>query len=561
MATFTLNIAPTATIAGCPNIECECGRITVLLGANGTGKSQTLRLLKDSAATFGAGRKRVYVEGGRVVAPLSGKLNLHLIQQQEVQHQAPGQQKQPTLDEQYDKSLTERLQQRLNFVFHKLALQADPHKRKCFDMFRAWQHRGRQGAPPPFDDTLLDKVFDRFQRVFPDITLSSNPKTFEVFCQKDGKSYPVADLSDGEKQVLAMLADLTSCAPPNAVFLVDEPELNLHPLLACRLWNVIESELPDAIFIYGTHCISFAMRACVETRILLGRRGEPAQPLPDIAGLDSQRAEEFLGAIPAVVVARNVVAVEGKEDSFDTRFYQWLLGDEYKVVPVGSCESVGAAARGAGLWSKIATTVRIRGVIDRDYRTDVEIEKLCQDNLVVLDFHEAESYLCEPKFVFDFSQSLQIKPVTCTEIEDKILTFAAQQANRTAYARTMRRAFFRFQLDASADWVNRVDIPQILTQIEQSVSKEIQRLSTMNVETVQSLFLSEKKIIDDLIGRRDATSLLAIVPGKELLMDLVRLLGLRDLAGFLNAVSHKMTPAQYPHLAKLQKRILDAFAA
>ena len=129
MATFMLNIAPTTTIAGCPHIRCECGRITVLLGANGTGKSQALRLLKDSAATFGADRKRVYVEGGRVVAPLSGKLNLHFIQLQEVQHQAPGQQKQPTLDEQYDKSLTERLQHRLNFVFHKLALQADPHKR------------------------------------------------------------------------------------------------------------------------------------------------------------------------------------------------------------------------------------------------------------------------------------------------------------------------------------------------------------------------------------------------------------------------------------------------
>ena len=300
----------------------------------------------------------------------------------------------------------------------------------------------------------------------------------------------------------------------------------------------------------------------VETRILLGRRSEPAQPLPDITGLDSQRAEEFLGAIPAIVVARNVVAVEGKEESFDTTFYQWLLGDEYKIVPVGSCESVGAAARGAGLWSKIATTVRIRGVIDRDYRTDVEIEKLCQDNLVVLDFHEAESYLCEPKFVFDFSQSLQIKPVTCTEIEDKILNFAAQQANQTAYARTMRRAFFRFQLaDASMDWVSRVDIPQILTQLEQSVSKEIQRLSTMNAEAVQSLFLSEKKRIDDLIGRRDATSLLAIVPGKELLMDLVRLLGLRRFGRVPERCFSQDDAGEYPHLAKLRNRILDAFAS
>ena len=557
-AGFRLTIGQNEAFPGCPSMDCECGRITVLLGANGTGKSRILKRVKDSKGALGPGRKCVYIEGGRVVQPLAGKPPI--VNQKRGQPQ-PNQPKQPTLEEQYEKSLTNLLQQRLQLVFRLLVAQSDPHKRRYFDTLRRWEKSGGEGEPPKREDTLLDRVFDRFHQVFPDISLDCDPESFEVSCKKGNERYPVSDLSDGEKQVLAMLADLTSCAPPDAAFIVDEPELNLHPLLACRVWDVVEADRPKALFVYGTHCISFAMRRSVETRILLGRRGESAQLLPDIRGMDRQEAEEFLGAIPAIAVANKVVVVEGREESFDTGFYQWLLGDEYKVVPVGSCESVVAAARGAGLWEKIAATVRIGGVVDRDYRAETQISSLNGESLVVLDFHEAESYLCGPEFVVDFAQAVHANTVSRAAIEDKIMEFAEETMNHTAFERTAKRASNRFQLSSgSNNWVKSAKPDDIQKTLAKLVEKELQRFGSITtVQAVHDIFAEEMTRIEKLINSRDVRGLLTVVPGKELLMRLVRLVGLQDMTGFLNAVSHHMTPDKYPCLKALADRLLSVF--
>lgn len=555
-----LNVGQNAAFPGSPSVECECGRVTVVLGANGTGKSRILKKLIDSTDILGAARKCVYVEGGRVVSPLAGKPPLNA-RVGRVGKRPPGEKRPWTIEEHYETSLTHTLHSRLQLVFELLVAQADPHKRRTFDALRAWKKSGRQGEQPELGDTLLDKVFDRFHQVFPDISLACDPESFEVSCRKGNETYPVGGLSDGEKQVLAMLADLASCAPPDAVFVVDEPELNLHPLLACHVWDVVEGDRPDALFIYGTHCISFAMRRSVDTRILLGRRGESAQPLPDVGGLDRQEAEEFLGAIPAIAVANKVVAVEGKEESFDTGFYQWLLGDDYKVVPVGSCDSVVAAAKGVGLWEKIAATVRIGGVVDRDYRAETEIGSLRGDSLVVvLDFHEAESYLCDPAFLVDFAHELHASTVSRTAIEAAIIKFAEQCANRTAFERTTRGAFFRFQLSSGPnDWVSRVSLEEIRRRLKALVEGEVLRLGNMNAESVDKMFVDEYRRIEKLISGNDVEGLLAIVPGKELLWGLVHLVGLQDMTGFLNAVSHHMAPDNYPRLKNLRANLLSVF--
>ena len=55
--------------AGTRALDAEFGRVNVILGANGTGKSKTIIALIQQAAIFGSGRPVVYVEGGRVVSP------------------------------------------------------------------------------------------------------------------------------------------------------------------------------------------------------------------------------------------------------------------------------------------------------------------------------------------------------------------------------------------------------------------------------------------------------------------------------------------------------------
>src|ERR1700681_1036865 len=51
---------------GVPAIAATLGRINVILGSNGTGKSKALKQLRDLRANFGD-RSPVYIEGGRVI--------------------------------------------------------------------------------------------------------------------------------------------------------------------------------------------------------------------------------------------------------------------------------------------------------------------------------------------------------------------------------------------------------------------------------------------------------------------------------------------------------------
>ena len=66
--TYPIEVTPTTHGLGMPHIKTEFGRITVLLGANGTGKSRALKAIRGMTASFGQeNRPAVYIEGGRVI--------------------------------------------------------------------------------------------------------------------------------------------------------------------------------------------------------------------------------------------------------------------------------------------------------------------------------------------------------------------------------------------------------------------------------------------------------------------------------------------------------------
>ncbi len=251
---FRMSVPENAAFPGAPSVECDCGRITVLLGANGTGKSGILRHLRGPLPGPKEQREIVLRQapvlwpGEDVSTSRAGASSRRWLGDPILQcsnaHPSLGKPSHPRRRSNMRAHSLISCKSGSNWCFTFLAAQADPHKREYFDAIRQWEVAGRNGQQPAREDTLMDRVFDRFHQVFPDIVLSCDSKSFEVLCRKGSETYRVADLSDGEKQVLAMLADLTSCAPSDAAFIVDEPELNLHPLLACRVWDVIEADRP-----------------------------------------------------------------------------------------------------------------------------------------------------------------------------------------------------------------------------------------------------------------------------------------------------------------------------
>jgi ABC-type multidrug transport system ATPase subunit len=120
----------------------------------------------------------------------------------------------------------------------------------------------------------------------------------QLFVRKDGGTpYSVSSMSEGEKQAFTLLADIAVLTNKRSVFFVDEPELNLHPTLAEKLWTSIEEAYPEDIFVYATHSLSFALRSGVDYIYAIGH-GKIDLDFSAHSKIDFR---PFLGSIPGIV--------------------------------------------------------------------------------------------------------------------------------------------------------------------------------------------------------------------------------------------------------------------
>ncbi|MDY7078870.1 MAG: AAA family ATPase [Chloroflexota bacterium] len=393
---------------GVPGLDADFGRVTVILGANGTGKSRLIQKLQALTNNFGDQRPLVHVEGGRVVqAPQSVGLTRKNIDQFNNLEEA---------DRQHRKMKRGKLADRVTHMLTLLYARGERAKSKHSDEVVEWDKHKRVGDIPQREEPPLDKLFRLFNETFPEIDISLDGKTKNLKCRKGTVPYNVSTLSDGERQVLALLADIAILGDPQSLILVDEPELNLNPYLAHRLWNSVETSMPKAVFVYATHSLSFAMRSSVDQVLVLGGQGRQAMEVSDVGAIDQEELREFLGAIPAILAAPAALVVEGQESSFDTLFYEWLLGrKDVAIVPVGGCKNVSSAVKKVGVWERLAPSIQLVGIVDRDYRDDKELSDLSAESCLTLDLHEAESYLCQPTVICHLANALvpyQLNPDT-----------------------------------------------------------------------------------------------------------------------------------------------------
>lgn len=254
---------------GLPDLRAELARVNVILGANGTGKSRTINWLSANCTLFGRKDTDVLkIEGGRAITiPNDLRINRK-------NFAAYG-----SLKTAEDRRLTlrlGRLTERIEPVLFAIHLAGQNLKVEHSDAIVEWQRAGSEGQPPMRYHPPMDDLCRKFNHVFPDVRLSFEQENSTLYCERFGNKYSPGALSDGERQVLAMLADVAAHSNPRGVILVDEPELNLEPTLACRLWDAIEDGLPDAIFVYATHSLSFALRQNVEKVIVLRGGQQPA---------------------------------------------------------------------------------------------------------------------------------------------------------------------------------------------------------------------------------------------------------------------------------------------
>jgi ABC-type cobalamin/Fe3+-siderophores transport system ATPase subunit len=530
------------------NRQIELSRVTVILGANGSGKSSVLAEALQNVGNICPGKKAVYVEGGRAI---NLQNTLQLTRQNFNQYQDYKRAK-STYEGKRQLKLSDRVYDALMVLERKeLAIKA-----KHSDDVEKWYEAGQESVYPIRETPPLERLFSLFHEIFPRLCIVYDPDAKIIKVRKGTAEYSISEMSDGEKQCFSILADFVELGDEYRLIIVDEPELNLHPELADRIWNLIEAEFPGKIYCYATHSLSFAMRSQVERVIVLSDDPENITIIEDPSDFSKIQLTEFLGSIPGIIAAKNVVVSEGEEKSFDSVFYRWVLSDEQiEVMAAGDCEQVINVCKRDGIWSRIAPKVILTGVVDRDFRENPVA------NEVILKFREAESYLAIPTLALLADSHLKIVEtrITADEIIDMIIKQLAQERYLIGANLVASKCGMRLGVSIARSVKRSCDTTETLIKhLKQSSQEELSKAAcAMGNDKIEGMITELNKTIDKALKVRDWTFALKVIDGKAIGNAVAKQIGIRNAIDLMRSISTNIKPELVEEIKQLSASLIE----
>jgi hypothetical protein len=331
-------------------------------------------------------------------------------------------------------------------------------------------------APPV---TLLDKVKRIWEEVLPHRRLAIRGGKVEATAPASATPYNGSEMSDGERVIFYLIGECLS-APSGGIIIVDEPELHLHRTLQARLWNAVEAERSDCLFVYLTHDLDFATSRANSTKIWIKGFDGTTWEWETIENQE-QLPEDILLEI---LGGRNpVLFVEGDRGSLDYVVYTHAY-PRFTVIPVGGCEQVIHSTASFAAVAQLHA-IKCQGLVDRDYRTPEEVEYLGRQAVHVLPVSEVENLFLHESVL----QVLAVAPLVADptavieKLKDLVLRELGTSTDRVvsglAAARMSRaslslntRAIGEAALTASADAMRQgMDISSNYRAAEAEVSR------------------------------------------------------------------------------------------
>ncbi len=205
----------------------------------------------------------------------------------------------------------------------------------------------------------------------------------------------IRNLSRGEKAGLYYIASVL-LAPPGALILVDSPTLFLHPTAVGILWERIERLRSDCRFVYDTYDANFASGPTRRTAIWIKDYNAADHSWRYQIIADGELPDEIF--LQMMGSRRPILFTEGDvSHSIDMRLYS-VVFPEFTVKPLGSCDKVIESTR---TMQSLRAMHRIEsyGLVDRDRRSDQEVEYLRAKNILVPEVAEIENIFLSPGVV------------------------------------------------------------------------------------------------------------------------------------------------------------------
>lgn len=298
----------------------------------------------------------------------------------------------------------------------------------------------------------------------------------------DGSSsYLGNEMSDGERAVLYHIAQILTLPNSIKTIIIDEPELHLHTSIMTKLWTILEQERQDCLFVYITHDTQFAANHSQSNKVWIkgydGFKWEWEEVINDVTS-----EEDINNFLPQKLLLdilgsrKSVLFVEGKSNSYDTKLYRKIYTDYY-VVPCDGCYNVIRNTK--AMKENNLVDFGCYGIIDRDYRTDNEIEAFKRDNIYTLKVAEVENLFIVPevlKLVKETNTSAESNSdiLAIKEIKKKFSKELDTQISNAIVSE------LKYQLSLSAALIGKNNINEFIDEIKGKIDVDAIKESKTN---------------------------------------------------------------------------------
>lgn len=235
------------------------------------------------------------------------------------------------------------------------------------------------------------------------------------FTVKDGEnSYAAIQMSDGEKVILYLIGQVL-LAPENGFIVIDEPETFLHKAILKKLWDRLENEKSDCIFIYLTHDLDFASSRTSSKKLWIKHF-----KYPDTWEIEEINTDKFPESLIMELLGskKNILFCEGEKGKIDEKTYS-ILFPNLTIFPVGSCFNVIYYTKSFNELEYVST--KAIGIIDADYQPQERLENLKNEKIYSVNFAEIENLLLDEKFLKLFSQKIYSEQTNIEEFKNKVI--------------------------------------------------------------------------------------------------------------------------------------------
>lgn len=399
-----------------------------------------------------------------------------------------------------------------------------------------------------------------------------------------GEVIPFHDLSSGEKEVFFLLCFFIRHGVEHSVISIDEPELHLHPELARRLVRLMLAVKPGNQIWLATHNAEIIDEAGRDKTYYIGR-GETGTDV--VAGSDEPAAavqlRSLFGVSGYIGVARNMVFLEGEGASADRKTFGWLFGEEggsVKLIPAGGVENharINSAV--LAILDQAFGVCRFYLIRDRDYLT-AEMAKAYRDRsrgrMHVLVRNQIENYLLNTELISTVLREHFGVVLDAPEVDGKLRSVCREISGEVLRDMTAFRlnALFRPQdfglgklfertavLDANNDWIqDRVDT------YRRKANEAVHAVTRHALDLAGGAGAAITGFEEEVRAAVRTDGWRALFPGKRILEELARAVGVTSHVAFVNALIKEMAAAPefiHDELVSIRDTILDGrdFAA